>query len=157
MHSTVFGFALVLIAAISGGALAVPLKKRQGFELENIYIPATLVMMLIFPLVMAAFVLPHWTEAVRVAGADCRRQRRRLRRWMGPRFHPVWVWRHDGGNVGGLCHHHGNQYRSRFLSSISREISSRSAHGGGTGHSGRHSGMYRRCGDLREGWFSSRT
>jgi L-rhamnose-H+ transport protein len=68
VHSPVFGFVLVLIAAIAGGGLAVPLKKRKGFELENIYIPSTLVMMLICPFVMAAFVLPHWTEAVRTAG-----------------------------------------------------------------------------------------
>ena len=68
MHVPVLGFVLVLIAAVAGGALAVPLKKRQEFELENIYIPSTLVMMLICPLVMAAFVLPHWTEAVHAAG-----------------------------------------------------------------------------------------
>jgi L-rhamnose-H+ transport protein len=69
MHSTVLGFALVLIAAISGGALAVPLKKRRNFELENIYVPSTLVMMLILPFLMAAFVAPRWQEAVGAAGA----------------------------------------------------------------------------------------
>ena len=69
MHSPVYGFALVLIAAIAGGGLAVPLKKRRGFELENIYIPSTVVMMLICPFVMAALVLPGWTEAVQAAGA----------------------------------------------------------------------------------------
>jgi len=69
MHSPVLGFALVVIAAIAGGGLAVPLKKRRTFELENIYIPCTLVMMLALPLAMAAFVLPHWTDAVRAASA----------------------------------------------------------------------------------------
>lgn len=69
MHAPIYGFALVLVAAIAGGGLAVPLKKRRGFELENIYIPSTLVMMLICPFVMAAFVLPGWTEAVQAAGA----------------------------------------------------------------------------------------
>lgn len=68
MHSPVLGFALVFIAAIAGGALAVPLKKRRKFELENIYVPSTLVMMLILPLLMAAFVAPGWLEAVRAAG-----------------------------------------------------------------------------------------
>jgi L-rhamnose-H+ transport protein len=63
------GFVLVFIAAISGGALAVPLKKRRKFELENIYVPCTLVMMLILPFVMAAFVAPNWPEAVHLAGA----------------------------------------------------------------------------------------
>ena len=69
MHSTILGFVLVFIAAIAGGALAVPLKKRRKFELENIYVPSTLVMMLILPFLMAAFVAPHWQEAVHAAGA----------------------------------------------------------------------------------------
>jgi L-rhamnose-H+ transport protein len=68
MHSTVLGLVLILIAAIAGGALAVPLKKRRKFELENIYVPSTLVMMLILPFLMAAFVAPHWPEAVGAAG-----------------------------------------------------------------------------------------
>jgi L-rhamnose-H+ transport protein len=68
MHSPVLGFALVFIAAIAGGALAVPLKKRRGFELENIYIPSTLVMMIVLPLIMAAFVAPQWIEAIHLAG-----------------------------------------------------------------------------------------
>jgi len=69
MHSPVLGIALVFIAAIAGGGLAVPLKKRRIFELENIYIPATLVMMFILPLAMAAFVAPQWIEAMHIAGA----------------------------------------------------------------------------------------
>lgn len=69
MHLPGLGFALVLVAAIAGGALAVPLKKRRNFELENIYIPSTLVMMIVLPFVMAAFVLPHWPQAVSAAGA----------------------------------------------------------------------------------------
>ena len=68
MPSTVLGFALVFIAAIAGGALAVPLKKRRKFELENIYVPSTLVMMLILPFLMAVFVAPGWQQAIRVAG-----------------------------------------------------------------------------------------
>lgn len=68
MHSTIVGFALVLIAAIAGGGLAVPLKKRRQFEIENIYIPCTLVMMLILPLIVAEFVMPNWLQAVRSAG-----------------------------------------------------------------------------------------
>ncbi len=69
MHSSALGFTLVFIAAVAGGGLAVPLKKRRKFELENIYIPATLVMMLILPFAMAAFVTPNWPEAIRAAGA----------------------------------------------------------------------------------------
>lgn len=69
MHATILGFALVFVAAVAGGALAVPLKRRRGFELENIYIPSTLVMMLVLPLLMAALVLPHWQQAVTASGS----------------------------------------------------------------------------------------
>ena len=72
MHSSVLGFALVFIAAIAGGGLAVPLKKRRKFELENIYIPCTLVMMLILPFVMAAFVTPNWRQAMHRGGRRSR-------------------------------------------------------------------------------------
>ena len=69
MHGPFLGFALVLIAALAGGALAVPLKRRRSFELENIYVPCTLVMMLLLPVAMAALVMPNWMEAVHAAGA----------------------------------------------------------------------------------------
>ena len=68
MHSTFLGFGLVFVAAIAGGALAVPLKKRRDFELENIYLPSTVVMMLLLPFLMAAFVAPAWRQAVDAAG-----------------------------------------------------------------------------------------
>jgi len=64
------GFALVFVAAIAGGALALPLKNRRRFELENIYIPSTLMMMLVLPFIMAWIVLPNWPQAVRSAGAS---------------------------------------------------------------------------------------
>ncbi len=69
MRSIAFGFLLVLLAAIAGGGLAVPLKKRKTFELENIYIPATIMMMIVLPFAMAMSVLPHWLAAVRAAGS----------------------------------------------------------------------------------------
>lgn len=62
------GFSLVFLAALAGGALGVPLKRRKRFELENIYIPSTLVMMLLLPFSMAALVLPQGLGAVRAAG-----------------------------------------------------------------------------------------
>jgi L-rhamnose-H+ transport protein len=70
MHSPALGFLLVFIAAIAGGALAVPLKKRRSFELENIYIPSTIVMMLVLPLTMAAFVVPQWTAALHATSSS---------------------------------------------------------------------------------------
>jgi len=69
MHATLWGFALVFVAAVAGGALAVPLKRRRAFELENIYIPSTLMMMLVLPFLMAALVLPHWPLAVAASGS----------------------------------------------------------------------------------------
>lgn len=65
-----FGFALVFITVLSGGVLAVPLKKRGQFELENIYIPSALVMMLVLAMVVAALFMPNWPEAVHAAGAQ---------------------------------------------------------------------------------------
>lgn len=49
--------------------MAVPLKKRKTFELENIYIPSTLVMMIMLPFLMAMGVLPHWREALHASGS----------------------------------------------------------------------------------------
>lgn len=69
MQASVPGFALVFLAAAAGGGLAVPLKNRRIFALENIYIPATLVMMLILPLTMAVLVVPEWLQALEVTGA----------------------------------------------------------------------------------------
>lgn len=69
MHSSPLGFALISIAAVAGGALAVPLKHRRKFELENIYLPCTIVMMLILPMGMATFLMPNWLEAMRATGA----------------------------------------------------------------------------------------
>ncbi|MGC9197559.1 MAG: L-rhamnose/proton symporter RhaT [Acidobacteriaceae bacterium] len=69
MDSSLLGFALVFTAAVAGGALAVPLKRRRKFELENIYLPSTVVMMLILPLGMATLVMPNWLEAMHAVGA----------------------------------------------------------------------------------------
>ncbi len=68
MPSQILGFLLVFVAAVSGGALAVPLKRRRTFELENIYVPSAAVMMLVLPFLMAAAVLPDWPAALRAAG-----------------------------------------------------------------------------------------
>jgi L-rhamnose-H+ transport protein len=63
------GFALIIFASVCGGAFAVPIKFSHRFELENLYVIAALVTMVILPLVIAPFALPHWTEAVSQAGA----------------------------------------------------------------------------------------
>jgi L-rhamnose-H+ transport protein len=70
MHAAVLGFALVIIAAIAGGGIAVPLKKRRVLELENFYVPATVMMMLVLPLLMGAAVVPQWLQALRAVGTQ---------------------------------------------------------------------------------------
>jgi len=68
MNGMVIGFALIIFAAICGGGFAVPIKLRHRFELENLYVIAAFITMIIVPLVLAAIVLPHWTTAVSQAG-----------------------------------------------------------------------------------------
>jgi L-rhamnose-H+ transport protein len=68
MNGISIGFALIIFAAVCGGCFAVPIKFRHRFELENLYVIAALVTMIILPLLIAPFVLPHWTEAIAQAG-----------------------------------------------------------------------------------------
>jgi len=82
MHAEVLGFALVFIAAIAGGAIALPLKKRRVFELENFYVPATILMMLVLPLLMGAAVVPQWMQTLHAVGS------REL--WIGAAFGFCW-------------------------------------------------------------------
>src|SRR4051794_8336105 len=63
------GFALILFAAVCGGAFAVPLKRRRKFQLENMYLIASAVTMLGIPLTVAAIFVPEWRDALRAAGA----------------------------------------------------------------------------------------
>jgi L-rhamnose-H+ transport protein len=62
------GFTLILFAAVCGGAFAVPLKRRRKFALENIYVLASLLTMVVIPLLVASFSLPDWPAAIRNAG-----------------------------------------------------------------------------------------
>ncbi|MGO9323669.1 MAG: L-rhamnose/proton symporter RhaT [Terracidiphilus sp.] len=82
MDAEVLGFALVFIAAIAGGTIALPLKKRRVFELENFYVPTTVLMMLVLPLLMGAVVVPQWMQALRAVGS------REL--WIGAAFGFCW-------------------------------------------------------------------
>jgi L-rhamnose-H+ transport protein len=68
MNGVVAGFALIIFAAICGGGFAVPIKFRHRYELENLYVIAASVTMIVLPLVLAPFVLPRWTDAVSQAG-----------------------------------------------------------------------------------------
>lgn len=66
--SLTLGFSLIIFAAVCGGAFAVPLKHRRKFELENIYVLASLVTMILIPLIVAAAFLPRWPEAIAASG-----------------------------------------------------------------------------------------
>jgi L-rhamnose-H+ transport protein len=68
MNGMAIGFALILFAAVCGGGFAVPIKLKRRYELENLYVVAASTTMIVLPLLVAAFVLPHWPEAIAGVG-----------------------------------------------------------------------------------------
>ncbi len=64
MNSLLTGFLLIFFAAVCGGAFAVPIKLRRRFELENLYVIAGAVTMILLPLVVGSLFLPSWNEAM---------------------------------------------------------------------------------------------
>lgn len=70
MNGITIGFALIVFAAVCGGAFAVPIKLRKRFELENLYVIAAGITMIIIPLVLAPLYLPHWQTAIAEAGSS---------------------------------------------------------------------------------------
>jgi L-rhamnose-H+ transport protein len=69
MNGITAGFALIVFAALCGGAFAVPIKLRKRFELENLYVIAAGITMVIIPLILAPVYLPHWQDAIAQAGS----------------------------------------------------------------------------------------
>jgi L-rhamnose-H+ transport protein len=69
MDGIVVGFALIIFAAVCGGAFATPIKFRHRFELENLYVIAAFITMIVVPFVLAPIFLPHWTMAISQAGS----------------------------------------------------------------------------------------
>lgn len=69
MNSMGTGFALILFAAVCGGIFALPIKLRRRYELENLYVMAAFITMIGLPLLLAPFLLPHWTDAIAAAGS----------------------------------------------------------------------------------------
>ena len=69
MSGLAAGFALIIFAAVCGGAFAVPIKLRKRFELENLYVIAAGITMIIIPLILAPIYLPHWQDAIAQAGS----------------------------------------------------------------------------------------
>ena len=152
MHSPILGFALVFIAAIAGGALAVPLKKRRVFELENIYIPSTLVMMVSsFP--------SSWRRWLSAGG---------IRQCVSQACKP-WgrAWPTESGwGVGAVLFGYGvtmagmsvgfatvigHQYCHRLSASIPGQVACRSSYAGRFNRPLRHCRMRGRCCGLRPG------
>lgn len=69
MNGLAIGFTLIVFAAICGGAFAVPIKMKKRYALENLYVIAAAITMVIIPLALAPFCLPHWELAIRNAGS----------------------------------------------------------------------------------------
>jgi L-rhamnose-proton symport protein (RhaT) len=69
MNGITAGFALIVFAAVCGGAFAVPIKLRKRFELENLYVIGAGITMLIIPMILAPIYLPHWQQAIVQAGS----------------------------------------------------------------------------------------
>jgi L-rhamnose-H+ transport protein len=62
------GFALFLVSAIFNGVVALPLRLRRRFEVENTWTSGNLFAMIIFPLIAAPLILPTWKSALGAAG-----------------------------------------------------------------------------------------
>jgi L-rhamnose-H+ transport protein len=69
MRATFWGLALVTVAAIAGGGIAVPLRKRRVLALENFYAPSTALTMILLPMFFSAILAPQWHSALSNVGA----------------------------------------------------------------------------------------
>jgi L-rhamnose-H+ transport protein len=63
------GFSLIFLAAVAGGAFAVPLKMQRRYQWENTWALGFLFALIIIPFVVVSIFLPVWSLAVRNAGA----------------------------------------------------------------------------------------
>lgn len=69
MNSLVSGFALILFAALAGGAFAVPLKMRRRYEWENTWLLGFFFALIVIPFATVSIFLPVWSQAVANSGA----------------------------------------------------------------------------------------
>jgi L-rhamnose-H+ transport protein len=70
MNSLVPGFGLIFLAAVAGGAFAVPLKMQRRYKWENTWALGFLFALIIIPFVVVSIFLPVWSLAVRNAGTS---------------------------------------------------------------------------------------
>jgi L-rhamnose-H+ transport protein len=68
MNPVVPGFALIFLAAVSGGVFAVPLKMRRQYAWENTWLLGFLFALIIIPLVTVNIFLPVWFAAITAVG-----------------------------------------------------------------------------------------
>jgi L-rhamnose-H+ transport protein len=68
MNPLVPGFGLIFLAAVCGGAFALPLRIRRRYAVENTMVVAMGFATLVVPTIAVAFVLPAWPQAIAAGG-----------------------------------------------------------------------------------------
>lgn len=68
MNPLIPGFGLIFVAALSGGAFAVPLKMRRRFEWENTWLAGFFFALVVIPFIAVVLFLPQWKDAIAAAG-----------------------------------------------------------------------------------------
>jgi L-rhamnose-H+ transport protein len=69
MNPLIPGFGLIFLAAVSGGAIGLPLRMRRRYGWENAWFVAFIFAVVIFPLITVSAFVPLWPSAIRAAGA----------------------------------------------------------------------------------------
>ena len=64
MDPMVPGFGLIFLAAVCGGAFALPLRLRKRFAVENTMLVAFGFATLVFPLIFVSIFVPTWLQAL---------------------------------------------------------------------------------------------
>ena len=68
MNPLVSGFALIFLAAVAGGAFAVPLRTQVRYAWENTWLLAFFVALIVIPTIVVSIFLPVWSAALVAAG-----------------------------------------------------------------------------------------
>jgi L-rhamnose-H+ transport protein len=68
MNPLIPGFGLILLAAVSGGAFAFPLRVQKRYAWENTWLLAFFFALICIPLTVVSIFLPVWKQALAAAG-----------------------------------------------------------------------------------------
>ena len=68
MNPLIPGIGLIFFSALCNAGVGVPLRIRRRYQWENMWIVGHAFAMLILPVAVARFLVPHWGEAVRAVG-----------------------------------------------------------------------------------------